>query len=755
MSRKSIEIVETSMKLDSNSLSLFRRQPPAESNALALTSPIDDDYLPPSSNTGGLLLNPSVLKNENDLDGWEIKPCSFLHNCRITVMVGSTLANAVPAEKGGDDWMRMRGQYIQSKESAIKEVHWETNRVLTKFLDCVEENDNAIDTMDSEALYEFASNVLKVLASLNKVVSPIFSARMPRPSVKQVFLPPVASDPEYTAEILSHWVIETASTTRKALSFIRRQATILSDILNDVKESADEELAEIERSRNANVEEAAEEKDAAYQVHPGPKPEKKSDEDKFAAIAHTSGPMPDSDRSQDLAKEIKLTGLMTFFVRRADYRACQELLDRIGETQDSFDNRGKNKKGSVGLNVLTAIRKVQNQTGKLGVHRTSLMPNEFELVRKMTLFRGGIDSGDLLCEVASRLKPLLFQSSTCVIRSGTIGMGMYFINNGKCNVSVQGSQVAKLGYGDFFGEVALTMASQRTADVEAEGLVELFEFTRRDLKDVVSKYPHLLKRLKDQGRARIKRACSSRFRVIEDGDGEVTVTSSRDSGQRDSPSNQRSGSKGQSEQGLQFGDGDAVDPQIVQRLKFLFEPGVSDEEEDVEQPKLTDKAWRDIVGKMRRVQVREGEKLVGPGVEGNSIYILEAGECHVLINNLKVSGMHPGDFFGEVALMLSIERTAQIVTATPCTLLRLKSEELCDILDAYPALYRNLMSLASKRADKLQKAYEELKGTEPTTTAKAASEPMGCALPPGYDSNPDEPGSAGSPGTRIEQVSDE
>ena len=51
------------------------------------------------------------------------------------------------------------------------------------------------------------------------------------------------------------------------------------------------------------------------------------------------------------------------------------------------------------------------------------------------------------------------------------------------------------------------------------------------------------------------------------------------------------------------------------------------------------------------------------------------------------------------------------------------------------------MSLASKRADKLQKAYEELKGTEPTPTAKAASEPMGCALPPGYDSNPDEPGS--------------
>ncbi|EKX47032.1 hypothetical protein GUITHDRAFT_106945 [Guillardia theta CCMP2712] len=544
---------------------------------------------------------------------------------------------------------------------------------------------------------------------------------MPRPSVKQVFLPPVASDPEYTAEILSHWVIETASTTRKALSFIRRQATILSDILNDVKESADEELAEIERSRNANVEEAAEEKDAAYQVHPGPKPEKKSDEDKFAAIAHTSGPMPDSDRSQDLAKEIKLTGLMTFFVRRADYRACQELLDRIGETQDSFDNRGKNKKGSVGLNVLTAIRKVQNQTGKLGVHRTSLMPNEFELVRKMTLFRGGIDSGDLLCEVASRLKPLLFQSSTCVIRSGTIGMGMYFINNGKCNVSVQGSQVAKLGYGDFFGEVALTMASQRTADVEAEGLVELFEFTRRDLKDVVSKYPHLLKRLKDQGRARIKRACSSRFRANETHPAikEVVVRASQS-----------------------------------RRLKFLFEPGVSDEEEDVEQPKLTDKAWRDIVGKMRRVQVREGEKLVGPGVEGNSIYILEAGECHVLINNLKVSGMHPGDFFGEVALMLSIERTAQIVTATPCTLLRLKSEELCDILDAYPALYRNLMSLASKRADKLQKAYEELKGTEPTTTAKAASEPMGCALPPGYDSNPDEPGS-GSPGTRIEQVSDE
>ncbi len=54
---------------------------------------------------------------------------------------------------------------------------------------------------------------------------------------------------------------------------------------------------------------------------------------------------------------------------------------------------------------------------------------------------------------------------------------------------------------------------QRTADVEAGGLCELFEFRREDLKAIARKYPILLKRLKTMARQRVQRACSSKVVV--------------------------------------------------------------------------------------------------------------------------------------------------------------------------------------------------------------------------------------------------
>ena len=61
---------------------------------------------------------------------------------------------------------------------------------------------------------------------------------------------------------------------------------------------------------------------------------------------------------------------------------------------------------------------------------------------------------------------------------------MYFVNTGTVKVKVNSRDVGSLDNGNFFGEIALTMTSQRTADVYCEGRCELFELSRSDFKQV-------------------------------------------------------------------------------------------------------------------------------------------------------------------------------------------------------------------------------------------------------------------------------
>lgn len=678
---RSIRIVESSMKLE-NKLTIQKKSF-SELDQQALV-----EYAPTHKQSEGLLVQSDNLKNPDDLEGWEVKPNSFLASCNITIMVGSTLSTAVPADKGSEDWRSMREEYIRSKELAIKEVHEETHRVLIKFLDTLdlEENIGAIDSMPQEVLYQFGNCVNKVLASLNKVVAPLLVVRMPRPGVTVLSPPPVTADPNYTEELVARWVIWAVDVIKKASHRIKSQARCLGNVLEDVKESLDAEAASAATSAPSSPTQAREH---------------------TAAIVYVQGDQPDSEPvpADQSAASTLLAGYATFYVRRADHRACQELLDRVGEAQDSFNNRGAHAMGSVAHNVLTAMRRVDNQTLKLGVHRTSLMPNEFELVRKMPLFRGALNSTDIVCDVASRLKPLLFSAQQSIIRTGTIGMGMYFVNDGTCAVSVAGSQVAKLQYGDFFGEVALTMASQRTANVEAQGLVELFEFTRSDLKAVARKYPHLLKRLKEQGKQRVQRACTAKVEVLEGEDGDVVV---QDEAAAPRPRMRANSVEGDYEGGglMMVGvgvqcEGGPVDPQCLRKLKYLCTAGGEGREST-----MTEEQWESMVGNMQRVRVRSGEKVVGETLEG-SFYIIEKGRVAVQADDLELSMLRSGDFFGEVRLMLSTESIAEMHAAEPSTLLRLSRPALCAIFEAHPLFYKNLFQVASRRQALAQHNLEQ------------------------------------------------
>ena len=140
----------------------------------------------------------------------------------------------------------------------------------------------------------------------------------------------------------------------------------------------------------------------------------------------------------------------------------------------------------------------------------------FLLIRKLPIF----DNIDPAClqQVTAMLKVVKVEEGKHVIQAGEVGDCMYFINSGTVQVFVNGNEVDRLTTGDFFGEVALTVSKQRTADVKSLGStssskssksVELFQLMRSDFEDVMERFPILKTRLAQIGQARVKRAAAT------------------------------------------------------------------------------------------------------------------------------------------------------------------------------------------------------------------------------------------------------
>jgi len=86
-----------------------------------------------------------------------------------------------------------------------------------------------------------------------------------------------------------------------------------------------------------------------------------------------------------------------------------------------------------------------------------------------------------------------FAAGSVVVREGETGDAMYVVRSGVVRVTVDAlegeKQVAELGPGAVFGEIALVGHEQRTATVRAEGEVELWRFAAAALDPVLADYP--------------------------------------------------------------------------------------------------------------------------------------------------------------------------------------------------------------------------------------------------------------------------
>jgi cAMP-dependent protein kinase regulator len=135
-----------------------------------------------------------------------------------------------------------------------------------------------------------------------------------------------------------------------------------------------------------------------------------------------------------------------------------------------------------------------------------------ELFRPLT----AEDRKDVLARVTRSAWPM----GEDIVKEGDVGQTMYLIKAGEAVVWVKGTdggrnEVARLGPGDFFGEVALATSRSRVATVTAaSGLVELVEIGRPVIRDLAFKYPEIKQALEKVIRERVIDAMRARKGVL-------------------------------------------------------------------------------------------------------------------------------------------------------------------------------------------------------------------------------------------------
>jgi MFS family permease len=90
---------------------------------------------------------------------------------------------------------------------------------------------------------------------------------------------------------------------------------------------------------------------------------------------------------------------------------------------------------------------------------------------------------------------------------------------------------------------------------------------------------------------------------------------------------------------------------------------------------LSQPALEQIAVNLRPVAVPEGTAVIREGDPGDEFYIVEQGALRVTVGGMPGAPIHAGGFFGEIALLRDVPRTATVTATTDCVLLALEREQ--------------------------------------------------------------------------------
>ena len=97
------------------------------------------------------------------------------------------------------------------------------------------------------------------------------------------------------------------------------------------------------------------------------------------------------------------------------------------------------------------------------------------------------------------------------------------------------------------------------------------------------------------------------------------------------------------------------------------------------------------------VDVEEGRELAKEGDVGNEAFLVLSGTATCLRGGEEIATFGPGDFFGEMALLVHGPRTATIVTTSPMSVRAFHRSEFDNLLDQTPKVGVKILRTTAQR----------------------------------------------------------
>ncbi|XP_075713857.1 potassium/sodium hyperpolarization-activated cyclic nucleotide-gated channel 4 [Rhinoderma darwinii] len=110
-----------------------------------------------------------------------------------------------------------------------------------------------------------------------------------------------------------------------------------------------------------------------------------------------------------------------------------------------------------------------------------------KLVASMPLFANA--DPNFVTSMLTKLRFEVFQPGDYLIREGTVGKKMFFIQHGVVSILSKGSKETKLADGSYFGEICLLTRGRRTASVRADTYCRLYSLSVDHFNEVLEEYP--------------------------------------------------------------------------------------------------------------------------------------------------------------------------------------------------------------------------------------------------------------------------
>ena len=97
------------------------------------------------------------------------------------------------------------------------------------------------------------------------------------------------------------------------------------------------------------------------------------------------------------------------------------------------------------------------------------------------------------------------------------------------------------------------------------------------------------------------------------------------------------------------------------------------------------------------LEVEPGKILCEEGKPGKEFFVIVDGEVEITKGGSSFGDRGPGDFFGEIALLEDVPRTATVTAKTPLRFFVLTRQNFLKLLDDKPEVERQVLRALAKR----------------------------------------------------------